>query len=114
MKAAAGSGNLEPAVTSQPNPFSNPKLVEGYASETPRKVPGLADLHRMATLLLGEQAAGPLVTKAETIALPAGEREHFELMLQRAITIATRNPNLQNEAMRARASWLLANADELF
>lgn len=46
-------------MTSQPNPFSNPTLVEGYASETPRKVPGLADLHRMATLLLSEQAAGP-------------------------------------------------------
>lgn len=67
-----------------------------------------------AIMLAGEQAAGPLVTKAEAIALPAGERERFEQMLQRAIAIAARNPNLQNEAMRARANWLLANADELF
>ncbi len=43
-------------MTAQPNPFANPTLVEGYASETPRKVPGLADLHRMASLLLAEQA----------------------------------------------------------
>lgn len=46
---------MDNAVT-QPNPFSNPTLVAGYASETPRKVPGLADLHRMASLLLAERA----------------------------------------------------------
>jgi tRNA (cmo5U34)-methyltransferase len=37
-------------------PFSNPALVVTYADETPRKVPGLADLHRMAMLLLRERA----------------------------------------------------------
>jgi predicted anti-sigma-YlaC factor YlaD len=67
-----------------------------------------------AIALAGEQAAGPLVTKAEAIALPAGDRQGFEQLLQRAITIAAHNPNLQNEAMLARARWLLANADELF
>jgi len=67
-----------------------------------------------AIVLAGEQIAGPLVTKAEAIALPAGDRESFEQLLQRAITIATRTPNLQNEAMLARARWLMANADELF
>lgn len=43
-------------MTDTPNPFANATLVAGYASETPRKVPGLADLHRMATLLLAETA----------------------------------------------------------
>ena len=43
-------------MTPQPQPFSNPTLVAGYAIETPRKVPGLADLHRMASLLLAEPA----------------------------------------------------------
>ena len=38
------------------NPFSNPASVVNYASDTPRKVPGLADLHRMVTLLLSERA----------------------------------------------------------
>ena len=38
--------------------FTDRSAVAGYASDTPRKVPGLHDLHRMATLLLGEQAAG--------------------------------------------------------
>jgi tRNA (cmo5U34)-methyltransferase len=36
--------------------FSNPTMVATYADDTPRKVPGLADLHRMAMLLLSERA----------------------------------------------------------
>lgn len=37
-------------------PFTDPAAVASYARDTPRKVPGLADLHRMAMLLLAEQA----------------------------------------------------------
>ena len=37
-------------------PFSNPTMVANYADETPRRVPGLADLHRMTMLLLSERA----------------------------------------------------------
>ena len=37
-------------------PFSNPAMVATYVDDTPRKVPGLADLHRMAMLLLSERA----------------------------------------------------------
>jgi tRNA (cmo5U34)-methyltransferase len=42
----------------QPNssPFADPVAVASYALEAPCKVPGLADLHRMTTLLLAEQA----------------------------------------------------------
>lgn len=40
------------------SPFANPVAVASYAEDTPRKVPGLADLHRMVTLLLAEQASG--------------------------------------------------------
>ena len=39
-----------------PAPFANPAMVASYADDTPRKVPGLADLHRMAMLLLSERA----------------------------------------------------------
>ncbi|MGK6324689.1 class I SAM-dependent methyltransferase [Sphingomonas sp. DT-51] len=42
----------------QNSPFTNPAAVASYALETPRKVPGLADLHHMAMLLLVEQAQG--------------------------------------------------------
>ncbi|WP_324742746.1 class I SAM-dependent methyltransferase [Tsuneonella sp. CC-YZS046] len=37
-------------------PFTDATAVARYAEETPRKVPGYADLHRMAMLLLAERA----------------------------------------------------------
>ena len=64
--------------------------------------------------IAGDQSPGPWVAKAESIALAAGDRENFEKLLQRAIAIASHTPTLQNEAMLARARWLLANIDELF
>lgn len=40
----------------QASPYANAGMIASYADETPRKVPGLADLHRMAMLLLSEYA----------------------------------------------------------
>jgi tRNA (cmo5U34)-methyltransferase len=40
-----------------PSPFTDPAAVASYSTDTPRKVPGLDDLHRMATQLLAEEAA---------------------------------------------------------
>lgn len=37
-------------------PFTDPIAVARYAEDTPRKVPGFADLHHMAMLLLAERA----------------------------------------------------------
>jgi tRNA (cmo5U34)-methyltransferase len=37
-------------------PFTNRDAIASYAEDTPRKVPGYADLHRMAMLLLAERA----------------------------------------------------------
>jgi tRNA (cmo5U34)-methyltransferase len=39
-----------------PSPFADPAAVASYAADAPRKVPGLADLQRMAMLLLAERA----------------------------------------------------------
>ncbi|WP_370677320.1 class I SAM-dependent methyltransferase [Pleomorphomonas sp. PLEO] len=50
------------------SPFSDPTMVARYAEETPYKVPGLADLHRMAMLLLAEHAS----QDAEILVLGAG------------------------------------------
>ena len=44
------------ANTKSQGPFLNPAMVATYADDTPRKVPGLADLHRMVMLLLSERA----------------------------------------------------------
>lgn len=42
----------------KPSPFMDSAAVANYAASTRHKVPGLADLHRMTALLLGEQAPG--------------------------------------------------------
>lgn len=39
------------------SPFTNTAAVSAYGQEAPCKVPGLADLHRMTTLLLAERAS---------------------------------------------------------
>lgn len=38
------------------SPFANASAISTYVDETPRRVPGLTDLHRMAMLLLAEHA----------------------------------------------------------
>lgn len=43
-------------MANEQSPFNDRSAVSAYATETPRKVPGLADLHRMTTVLLDEQA----------------------------------------------------------
>ncbi|QND44340.1 class I SAM-dependent methyltransferase (plasmid) [Rhizobium lusitanum] len=40
------------------DPFAKAEAIAAYAENTPRKVPGLADLHRMTMLLLNEHAKG--------------------------------------------------------
>lgn len=40
------------------SPFTDPAAIASYAANAPLKVPGLADLHRMVTLLLAEEAPG--------------------------------------------------------
>lgn len=49
-------------------PFSDPAVVASYAEATPKKVPGLADLHRMAAILLAERASD----NAEILVVGAG------------------------------------------
>ena len=65
------------------------------------------------------QNAGVFVAKAESWALPAGERAAFEALLQRAlsITLPPDSPQAQanaNALMQTRAAWLLQQADDLF
>jgi predicted anti-sigma-YlaC factor YlaD len=67
-----------------------------------------------AIALGGAASAGPLVAKAEGVALPAGDRAGFEALLQQALAVAAAHPDLQNAVMRERATWLLASADDLF
>jgi predicted anti-sigma-YlaC factor YlaD len=67
-----------------------------------------------AIALGGQQNAGPLVAKAEGVALPAGDRAAFDDLLRQALAVSAAHPDLQNTVMRERALWLLASADDLF
>jgi tRNA (cmo5U34)-methyltransferase len=58
--------------------FMNPAAVAAYGEETPKKVPGLADLHRMSELLLAEQAPGP----AHMLVVGAGGGLELKAMAQ--------------------------------
>ena len=58
--------------------------------------------------------AGPFVAKAEGIALPAGDRTEFDVLLRQAIVASDNRRDLQNEVMRERALWLRENANDLF
>lgn len=64
----------------KPSYFIDPGAVASYGADTPRKVPGLSDLHRMTAILLAEAAppaADVLVIGAggglELVALAAAE-----------------------------------------
>lgn len=52
----------------KPTPFTDTALVARYATDTPRRVPGFSDLHRMAQILLAERAP----ENAEILVLGAG------------------------------------------
>ena len=58
--------------------------------------------------------AGPLVAKAEGVALPNQDKTQFEQLLQQALKVSQQHRSLQNEVMRERAQWLLLSADDLF
>jgi len=63
------------------------------------------------------KTAGPLVAKAEGVALPAGDRVSFEALLNQALSIPAPegDPNaLQNQVMQRRAAWLLERSPDLF
>jgi hypothetical protein len=62
----------------------------------------------------GGRSAGPYVSKAEALALAAGDRPTFEALLRQALAAAATRADLANEVMRQRAQWLLDTADDRF
>ena len=73
----------------------------------------LAYFEQAITFSRGENA-GAYVARAESIALPGGDRAGFEALLRQAHAVSLLHPNLSNEVMGERAQWLLDNADDLF
>lgn len=98
--------------------FGNGSLASLMGSfETARAGGTMAQATRyfdQAIALGAARSAGPLVAKAEGIALPAGNRAVFEALLRQALAVAAAHPDTPNAVMRERALWLLGNADDLF
>ena len=70
-----------------------------------------------AVELTDGHAAGPYVTLAESVAVPAQDRAEFEALLGKAQAVdvdAVPARRLANVLAQRRAAWLLSRADELF
>ncbi len=71
---------------------------------------------RAVELSRGHQA-GPYVSYAESVLLPAKDRAGFEAMLKHALAVdvnAEPSHRLQNLLLQRRAKWLLSRTDKLF
>lgn len=60
------------------------------------------------------QSAGPWVAKAEGWAVAQQDRPAFEALLNRALEVSQGKRDLSSQIMRARAKWLLSQADDIF
>jgi predicted anti-sigma-YlaC factor YlaD len=73
-----------------------------------------ADFFDRAIAISSGKSAGAYVGKAESIALPAGDRAAFEALLHLALDASKVERNLPNAVMSERAQWLLDTSDDLF
>lgn len=62
----------------------------------------------------GTPAPATLLARAESLALPAGDRPAYERLLRQAIAAATPRRDLASQILRERAQWLLDSADDRF
>ena len=62
----------------------------------------------------GTPAPATLVARAESLALPAGDRGAYERLLRQAIAAAAPRRNLASQVLRERAQWLLDTVDDRF
>lgn len=81
-------------------PGGSPSRAAGYFDE--------------AIALGAGHSAGPVLAKAEAIALPQGKRVEFEDLLQQSLSISAAHPSLANAVARERAQWLLGKVEDLF
>ena len=90
-------------------------LMGSFESSMPGGSPRKAAAYFDSAIALGAgRNAGAFVSKAEGIALPAGDRQAFESLLNQALEASTTQRTVANAVMRDRALWLLANVDDLF
>ena len=90
-------------------------LMGSFESSRPGGSTLLATTYFDRAIVLGNgRNAGPYVAKAESVALPAGDRNAFEALLRHALLVSDAKRDLSNSVMRERALWLLEMTDDLF
>lgn len=90
-------------------------LMGSFESSRPGGSLQQASIYFDAAITAGAgKSAGAYVAKAEGIAQATGDRKTFEALLQKALDASAARRTVGNEAMRERALWLLATADDLF
>lgn len=90
-------------------------LMGSFEAARPGGSPRVArEFFDRAAALGGGRNAGVFVSRAETLAQPAGDRAAFESLLRQALQAADARRDLANEVMRERATWLLETADDRF
>lgn len=90
-------------------------LMGSFESARPGGSVKQAAMYFDAAIAAGDgKNAGAFVAKAEAMAQPAGDRAAFESLLQQALNASMARRSVANAAMRERALWLLAIADDLF
>ena len=67
-----------------------------------------------AIALGAQEEAGPWVSKAESYALPMGDKALFETLLNQTLEFGKTHHDLSTQIMAARAKWLLSQVDDLF
>jgi predicted anti-sigma-YlaC factor YlaD len=73
-----------------------------------------ADFFDRAIAVSGGKSAGAYVSKAESIALPAGDRAAFDALLHLALDASKGERSLPNAVMSERAQWLLDTSEDRF
>jgi predicted anti-sigma-YlaC factor YlaD len=90
-------------------------LMGTFEASIPGGSVPLATTYFDAAIAVGAgRNAGAFVAKAEGIARAANDRRAFEALLQQALDASAARRSLANTAMRERALWLLASADDIF
>jgi len=90
-------------------------LMAQFELARPGGTPAAAERYlAVADRASGTPAPATLVARAESLALPAGDRAAFEKLLRQALAASADRRDLASQVLRARAEWLLDTLDDRF
>lgn len=84
------------------------------ASRPGGSLPAAERIFQRALAGSSDHPSATLVSMAESLAEPAGDRARFETLLKQALAAKVAKPDLTSQVMLRRARWLLLTIDERF